>query len=293
MKLQQLRYFQAACRYGSISRAAERLHLSQPSVSMAIKELENEFALTLIMRQYKGFALTQEGKTFLELVNSLLEHAENVAQIMEDLGQKRNLIRLGIPPMIGSILFPIIYVKFCRQHPEVNFTTSEAGSRRLLQQLDNNMLDMVFLPHDKPLPPEYGAIPVMHMETVCCVSERHRLAGRSTITVDDLKDEPLVMFKNSFFQNELISQLFEKRSLVPRVIHYSDQLSTIQKLVVSNTAVGFIFRNLSEDTPNIISISLAPPISLQVSLAWRKKSYMYSDMVKFIHYFNTEKLPSL
>ncbi|MEL7623204.1 MAG: LysR family transcriptional regulator [Clostridiales bacterium] len=290
MKLQQLRYFQAACRYGSTLHAAEALHISQPTVSMAIKELEQEFGLTLITRQYKGFSLTHEGKTFLELTERLLDYADNVVQIMRDLGQKRNLIRLGMPPMIGSILFPMIYVDFGRKHPEVNFTTAESGSRMLLQQLNDNLLDMVFVPHTGPLPAEYGAIPVMCMETVCCVSKEHRLAKNQSITVEDLRNEPLVMFRNSFFQNELISQMFERRSIEPKVLHYSEQLSTIQKLVESNTAVGFIFRNISEQITNIVNLSFEPKVTLQVSLAWRNSSYMYSDMLKFIQYFKSLKL---
>ena len=64
MKLQQLRYFVTACRLCSISRAAETLHISQPSVSMAIRELEREFGVSLIARRYQGFALTEEGIIF-------------------------------------------------------------------------------------------------------------------------------------------------------------------------------------------------------------------------------------
>ena len=66
MKLSQLRYFQAACRCGGVTAAAELLHLSQPSVTAAIKELESEFGLALLDRKHRGFSLTKEGQLLLE-----------------------------------------------------------------------------------------------------------------------------------------------------------------------------------------------------------------------------------
>lgn len=102
MKLQQLRYFCAACRMRSLSRAAESLHVSQPSVSMAIRELEREFGVSLIARRYQGFALTEEGTALWEMAQSLLRHADHMSSQMQALGQRRRPVRLGVPPMIGT-----------------------------------------------------------------------------------------------------------------------------------------------------------------------------------------------
>ena len=82
MKLQQIQYFCAACRYGNITRAAGELHVSQPSISMAIRDLEKEFGLLLIQRNNKGFAMTKEGMYFYEKAEILLEQADELAQMM-------------------------------------------------------------------------------------------------------------------------------------------------------------------------------------------------------------------
>ena len=72
MKLHQLQYFCAACRSGNITRAAAELHVSQPSISMAIRELENEFGVLLLQRNNKGFEITREGTYFYERATVLL-----------------------------------------------------------------------------------------------------------------------------------------------------------------------------------------------------------------------------
>ena len=76
MKLHQLQYFCAACRYGNITKAADELHVSQPSISMAIRDLEREFGLSLIQRTNRGFSVTKEGAYFYEKAEILLEQAE-------------------------------------------------------------------------------------------------------------------------------------------------------------------------------------------------------------------------
>ncbi|MBR6789975.1 MAG: LysR family transcriptional regulator [Oscillospiraceae bacterium] len=109
MTLQQLEYFVAACRYGNISRAAEDFDVSQPSISVAIKNLENEFGVQLIRRRQTGFTMTSDGEIMLKMAQSLLAHASGVSSTMQARGHSRNLVRLGMPPMASAILFPTIY----------------------------------------------------------------------------------------------------------------------------------------------------------------------------------------
>ena len=76
MTLVQLKYFQTVCKYNNITRASNELHISQPSLSNAIKDLEKEFGISLFYRFSKGLVLTEEGSLFLEETNHLLEHAD-------------------------------------------------------------------------------------------------------------------------------------------------------------------------------------------------------------------------
>ena len=168
MKLQQLRYFSTACPMRSLSRAAESLHVSQPSVSMAIRELEREFGVSLIARRYQGFSLTEEGTALWEMAESLLRHADHVSAQMQALGQRRRPVRLGVPPMIGTVLLPRLYREMDRRCPELLLETEELGTKTLLRDLRENVLDLAFVSHHEPLEAEFDTMPVTSLEIVWC-----------------------------------------------------------------------------------------------------------------------------
>ncbi len=278
MKLQQLRYFETACRLGGISRAAEALHVSQPSVSMAIRELEREFGVALIARRYQGFSLTEEGGVLRELAESLLRHAEHVESRMRALGQQRRPVRLGIPPMIGAALVPALYRNLEQRCPDLLLATEELGGKTLLRDLRENVLDLAFVTHDETLPGELDSVPVTSMELVWCAPSRHALASQPRISAAQLAQEPLVLFQDSFFLRELTMRQFERAGIAPRILHATEQLSTVQSLIRSGTATGFLLRPLADAMPELSALSLDPPVFVQVSLAWKHSCKPFRDM---------------
>jgi len=284
LKLTQLRYFQAACRLGSITAAAEYLHISQPSVSAAIRELETEFGITLLNRRYRGFSLTQAGQVLLEQADSLLAHAARVETVMTDLATQKRQIRLGIPPMIGSLLLPRLYQDFFSQMPGLDVTITEGGRRELLQLLAENQLDIMFLPHGKTMDPGYTSVVVTQLETVCCVSPKHPLSGMKQLRIRDLAQESLVLFKNSFFQTEAILQRFADNHMEPKVLLNTNQLSTIHKLISSGVAAGFLFRDLVSPLDNIVPIPLEPPMYSLISLVWKSSNPNLQAMEPLIRF---------
>ena len=286
MKLQQLIYFKAACQYGSISKAAEELHISQPSISMAIRSLENEFSVKLIERRYQGFSLTEDGKLFLNMADGILRHTEQVERRMSDLKKRKTPIRLGVPPMAAITLLPQLYEAFLG---DIAFQTEENGTNALFRGLKDNTLDMAFVTHDAPLPADFVSVPVMQPEIVWCVSKAHPLSCSDRISFHDLAKEPLVLFKDNFYVHELVAHNFHAIGVEPNVLHVTQQLSTMQRLIQSGAASGFLMRSLESSDPNLAWISLSPPLSVQVSLAWERSHGVSKDMKKLIDYFQNLK----
>lgn len=284
MTLLQLRYFQTVCRCESVLQAAEALHMTQPSISSAIKALESEFHVILFQRQHRGMKLTEAGEQFLVLADQLLAHADQVEQAMDDISRKSRRIRLGVPPMIGSLLLPQLYHGFVQSFPDVQITIEEDGRAGLMRQLASGQLDVAFLPHDKPFDSTFQTVRITDLETVCCVSVTHPLAKRTRIRIEDLQEHSLVMFKNSFFQTESIKQRFSVCGISPSVLLYTDQLSTVRRMVTRDIAVGFMFSKLSENLPDTVGIPLEPPMNVQVSLVWRRSSVTSRDVLRFIDY---------
>ncbi|MBR6793271.1 MAG: LysR family transcriptional regulator [Clostridia bacterium] len=284
MTLQQLNYFVVACQHGNISHAAEEFGVSQPSVSAAIKNLENEFGLCLIRRRQTGFILTPDGEEFKKMAERLLEQAESVSRVMTERGKNRPFIRLGVPPMVASILLPALYGEFHAVHPEIEIQMREMGREDLLNALDRDLLDLAFLPHAEAFSSEYQAIPAGRYEIVCCMAKDHPLAEKKQITSEDLAGVPLALFSKSFFRTERIHSFFHTAGIQPEVLHTTSQLSTVEQLITEGVAVGFLFRELMEQSGRFKGIPLSPPIHTDVSLVLRRDRFVSEGMREFMEY---------
>ena len=269
MTLDQLRYFQAVCKYGGVSRAAEVLNISQPSISNAIANLEKEFGIELFTRQHKRLLLTEGGRILSEFAEKLLLQADDTIRTMQELGSNSRVLRLGIPPMIGSMMLPILYREYFKLNPQLTVRIVEDDSSGLKRLLAENQIDMAFLPHTHPFGGDLCTQPLTELQNVCCVHKSHRLATKKSIRLEELRDEPLVLFKNSFFQTERIMNQFFKLSITPNVLLHTAQLHVVQNMIVSKTAIGFMFEFLTKAAPNLVGIPLDPPMTTQVSLVWK------------------------
>lgn len=295
MNLNQLKYFYTVCIYGSLSDASEYLYISQPSLSSAIKSLENEFGVSLFTRCHEGMKLTPEGKVLFEMCEDILSRTDQLENIMKDLGKGRNKLRLGVPPMIASLILPYIYRDFCQLYPDIRLEIVEDGRAGLLDKLSENYLDMIFLLQNKSLDTKFASTKVAQLEIVCCASKDNPIAKYKSVTPYILKDTPLVLFENSFFQTEEIKKWFAFERINPNIILQTKQLSTMLRMISSNVAVGFTFRELTETNTSFIAIPTKEEMYVDASLVWKKGSYYFNCMDKFKKYvkdknpFNTIK----
>lgn len=270
MTLDQLRYFRAVCKCDSVSRAAEMLNISQPSVSNAVLHLEKEFGVTLFDRRRKRLTLTREGQQMLSLAEDLLGRADDLQRTMKTLGSEDKVLRLGVPPMVGSLVLPALFSRAFRERG-LRIHIVEGDRTDLKALLMDGQIDMAFLPHTDALGTDLQAELITVLENVCCVSKDHPLANRKAVSLRELTEEPLVLFKNSFFQTERILTEFSRLSCIPNVLLHTAQVSTVQNMVAANVGVGFMFAFLLKSAPGLAGIPLEPSMTTQVSLVWREK----------------------
>ena len=290
MNLVQLKYFCAVCTYRSVSVASEYLYISQPTLSNAIKELENEFGVALFVRHHKGMLLTAEGEALYKMSKELLSRAERIENVMEDMGGKRKTLRLGVPPMIGSLVLPHIYKKFLNEFSGVNLEITEGGREEILQKLKEDFLDMVFVPHNMPIEKNLVGQKIARLEVVCCAKKNSAKLAGETVTAENLKGVPLVLFKDSFFQTEEIKKWFAKSGISPEILLKTGQLSTVLSLISKDIAVGFLFRNLIEKNEDMSAIPLKEKMYADVSLVRKKDAYVFESMKMFSEFVKNENL---
>lgn len=290
MNITQLKYFQAVATYHTVSLAAQHLYISQPSLSNAIKDLEKEFAVSLFYRRYNGMFLTPEGTKLYNATQELLSRYDEVEQMMHRIGKDAKQLRLGIPPMISSFIFADIYKNFVLKNEDIELVITEKGRYELLDQLNDGLLDIVLLPHTKPFDTGLYAQKIGSLEIVCCASKNHPLSKYQTVDAKTLAEQPLVLFSDTFFQTKTIKNWFANANVDPNVSLQTEQLSTAQSMMEHDLAVGFMFKNLAQKNPLLETISLEPPIYVDVSVLRKKDSYVSDSMKKLECYLRKQSL---
>ena len=284
MKLNQLQYFYAVCRLSSVTKAAAEMHIAQPSVSSAIRELEAECGVTLFNRLKKRLVLTKEGEYFLQRVIPILEQVDSLSLSMKDLSGQNKPIKIGVPPMIGTYIFPDMFIAFKTRFPEINLESLEYGSVKTKELVENEAVDAAFIIMDDQITERYNSIKLFSTQYVYCVSKLSELASHKTVDTEDIKDEPLILFNADSYQNNAIKMRYSEHGFSPHVILYSSQFYTIRQFVESGIAGAFMFEQLVQAQNEIVGIPLKPPLELQIGLIWKKGKKMYSNATKFIRF---------
>lgn len=201
MKIVQLEYFCAATRLHSITQAAAELYVTQPAISTAIKELEKEFSISLFTRTKNHLSLTKEGEVFYQKAQKLLAEYNNTMEQFHDLGKDIPTLRIGIPPLLSAIFFPDMMNEFKKEYPDIPFELFEYSSIRAANmvmegKLDLALVNMHFYEIDK-----LNSYKLMTDKLVFCVSKEHPLAKCREVTIDMIKDEPVIMYNTDSVQN--------------------------------------------------------------------------------------------
>lgn len=290
MNFYQLKYFIAVCEFGTVSSAAEYLHIAQPSLSLAIKELENEFGTSLFNRMHRGMQLTAEGKLLLSLGKDIIERVESAEKIMRDVGHDKKSLKLGVPPMIGSLILPVIYSEFVSKNTDISLEIVECGREEMIKKFSEEQLDMAFISHDRSIDRDIESLLVGKLEIVCSTAISEPIGNKNVISPRELAGVPLVMFKDGFYQSDAIKAWFAKEGIAPNILMKTDQLSTMTKVIKSGTAVGFLFKKLIEDEDRLEWCSLSPSVTINVSLIWQKNKFFSLGMKRFKSFLAENRL---
>lgn len=284
MKIMQLRYFMEVCRCGSVTGAAKELYITQPSVTSAIHEMEKEFGVNLFYRQQKKMIPTKEGEYLYREGETILNRLEELEKTMKNFGGKNNIIKVGVPPMIGTFVFPGMFGEFREKYPELSIEIQEYGSMQTRQQVQNDLLDVALVILDETTEKDFYCVPLMQTELILAVSRDNPLAKMTAVNMEKLRKEPLVLMREDSYQNAEVKKRFQEAEIIPNVLLYSSQLYTIKEFVRRNNAAAFLFRNLVEHDPELVGIPCEPSIPIRIGLIWKRGKYTYNGTKHLIQF---------
>lgn len=243
MDSRQLRHFVAVAETLNYHRAAEQLHMSQPPLSASIRKLEEQLGVQLFERTRRGTALTAAGTAALEDARRALFHTEQFGRVATATARgEAGSLRIGFVGSATYALMPQVMPVFRARFPEVQLVLAESTTRRLLEDVQQGLLDAALLRF--PLVRAHGAqlLPVERDRFVAALPVTHRLARRRRIALEELRDEPFVMFGAEAVPGLHAMALLacQKAGFVPRVQQEAVQVQTVVSLVESGLGVALV-----------------------------------------------------
>mgnify|MGYP005776778447 FL=1 len=230
MKLSQLEYFAAICGNSfNISRAADILHVSQPCISNAIKELESEFGVKLFSRNNKRLELTKEGEICLASVQTILNNTSQLANQMYNIINQKSIIHIGVSSMVSMARISKIITSFKQSNPKIDFDIDIGDSIGFIDSMVNGtqLMDLAIINIHKHI--DYNAknltvIPIYQTELMLATSTSNKLAKKSFVNYFDLENEPLILNKNNGKKDSIILKRFLNMGISPNIVLYLDSV---------------------------------------------------------------------
>lgn len=291
MDLRQLEYFQMVAKTNSITRAAEQLHVSQSTVTLAIQKLEDELGSLLFDRSQKQLSLTTEGHVFVQKVSDALNLLQDgIVEVNNYRQLKKGTLKVGVPPMLGSFLFPEIVAGFTKIYPALQLSIVEESSFELRQLLEKGELDLgiINLYHPSPL---LETLALGKEQIVACLPLTHSLANRSSISLSEIKDELFILFKEGAYNRKIILEECKVHGFTPTILLSSDQIETMKGLVVKGVGICFLIEDIARKGTNYMSIPLTNPLYLNYGLAWKRDKYLSLATQALINFITDLNLP--
>ncbi len=237
--LRQLRTFEAVARHLSFSRAAQEMHLTQPAVSMQIKQLEGCAGLPLFEQLGKKVFLTEAGRElshFARGISRLLSDADEMLAELKDASRgKLNLTIIST----AKYLAPRLVAKFCRAHPRVTLRLDVCNRETLLQRLARNETDLVIMGHP-PQDMDLMLAPFASNPHVIVASPDHALARARRIPLKQIAGETFLMRELGSGTRSLMERVFAAHNLSINASMEIGSDETIKQAVMAGMGIGFL-----------------------------------------------------
>lgn len=229
--LRQLEYLVAVGEAGSIAVAAERVNVSSPSISAAIAHLEQEFGLQLFVRRHaQGLSLTSAGRQIYDHARQVMQQAGQLNDLAGSITQSvQGRLHVGGLITFAQVILPQLRRSFTDLHPQVEFHQSEGDQSDLYDGLRKATLDAA-LGYDLDIPADLDFVPLASLTPYTVLAQSHPLAGRASVTPQDLAGLPMVLLDLPLSAEYFLS-CFDAAGLRPRIVERTRDMGVMQSLV--------------------------------------------------------------
>lgn len=271
----------------SVSRAAEKLAVSQPTVSMAIKKLEEELGTKLFYSFNRKQNLTDEGWRLKEGAEKLLEtYRETIENVTSSPREASGKVTLGLSPLFGACFFGDLIPKFCRKYPNIEINMIEDGAYKVNELIEKGEVDIA-LTLNTERTKSFASCHFTTQRNVALLHKNHPLASAESITVAELRNEPFAIFNQNFILHRQIMSACHLAGFRPQIVLLSSQWDFLVEVVSRNQGVSILPKPVLDKypAPNVRCVPLTDSMKYwDVVLAWNKERYMSKACTLFLEY---------
>ncbi|HDG1691925.1 TPA: LysR family transcriptional regulator [Kluyvera georgiana] len=293
MDIRTLRYFVEVVRQQSFTRAAEKLYVTQPTISKMLKNLEDELNCTLLIRDGRKLLMTDTGQVVFERGLAILDEFRQLEAELSDINHlNKGVLRLGIPPMVGMLMAGPIGL-FRQRYPGVELKISEFGGLTVQQAVMNGELDLAMTALPVEEESALTTLPLFSHPLCVLVPRSGEWLEQTSVSPTQLAAHPLLIYNEDFALSRQLMQLFARHDVKPRIAVRSGQWDFLAAMVQAGVGVAIlpepICRKLDEKT--LRWLPLESELRWQLGMIWREGVYLSHSAQAWLKCCEGFKLP--
>lgn len=283
MDIKKISYFVEIVNEKSFSKAAQNLFISQPMLSKAIRQLEEEFGAQLLDRSSKRFYVTDVGKLFYNQSIKVLNAYHELQHILDDAEQLvQGEVSISIPSVILTLYFPYFFSEIEKKYPKVRINLYEAGSYSVLENVLMGNVDMGVVMMPVPTQ-DIDIYPILSDQCVLITGPDHPLAEKPCVNIHELENENFIVFNSHFVLNDMIIQACNSSGFSPYITYQSSLDSFIFNMVSLNQGITIMPRPLAKASQyNVCYTEISPKIPWELALIIKKDKYLSHAALQII-----------
>jgi DNA-binding transcriptional LysR family regulator len=266
--LSQVQAFVTVAREGSVSRAAERLFITQPALTARLQGLERDLGASLFMRTSRGMRLSEAGHAFLPYAVRALETLDDGRSQVDSLERGgAGQLTVGSAPAVSTYLLPVLLKRFAETHPRIAVSVRTGHSEEILAQVLAEQVDVGLVRTLRH--PEIESTLLYEDRLVLVVMPDHAFSQSKSIEMDALRHEQLILFDRTSSFYELTSALFRQAGITPVGVMELDNVEAAKKMVQEGFGIALLPRmavsgELAAGTLREVAVADAEPLRRQI-----------------------------
>jgi aminoethylphosphonate catabolism LysR family transcriptional regulator len=237
MRLTQLRSFHAVARAGGFTGASRLLHVSQPTITTQVRDLEEKYDVELFFRQGNGVKLSPLGQQLFTITQKVFSLEEEMIHLLEDAGGlKTGRLKIGA---VGPFHVTEMLAEFNAHFPDIRVTLQVGNSADVLAMLTNYEADVAILAHFNE-DSKFLSIPYSRHPIVLFVSKHHPLGKRKHISIKDLEGQPIILRERGSTTRKAFEDACARANLNPRIIMEIGSREAIREAVIKRVGISIV-----------------------------------------------------